>query len=295
MNFIPCKTIISGYSEGNEWFGSNYNMNIYKGCCHGCIYCDSRSECYQIEDFDTVRAKENALLVIENDLRKKRKTGVVGSGAMSDPYNPFEEKLELSRGALKLIDRYGFGASTITKSDLVVRDIDLWQSIKKHSPVLVKITITTPHDELSAKIEPYAPLSSKRFAAIKKLSDAGIYCGILLMPCLPFIEDKPEDIMLLLEKAKESGAKFVNADFGVTLRLNQREYFYERLDELFPKMREKYTKIFGNNYKCGSPRYNELMSLYHEKCRNLGLLSHMSDIRKAYKSGYYDDEQMTLF
>ena len=137
MEFIPAKTIISGYSDDNRWFGINYNMNIYKGCCHGCIYCDSRSECYRVENFDEVRAKENSLALIERELKSKRKTGVVGTGAMSDPYNPFENMHSLTRGALQLIDKYKFGSAIATKSDLVTRDIDIFKSIQAHSPVII--------------------------------------------------------------------------------------------------------------------------------------------------------------
>lgn len=115
MKSVPAKTIISGYYFDNSWFGNNYSMNIYKGCCHGCIYCDSRSDCYNIENFDEVRVKENVLILIERELKSKRKTGVIGTGAMSDTYNPFERKLKLTRGALKLENRYGFGISIATK------------------------------------------------------------------------------------------------------------------------------------------------------------------------------------
>ena len=223
MEFIKAKTIVSGYSSNEQWFGNNYNMNIYKGCCHGCIYCDSRSECYGIEDFDRVRAKK-MLWIIARDLKSKRKTGVVGMGAMSDPYNPFEKEYELTRGALKLIHKYGFGVSIATKSDLIVRDIDLLKSIQTHSPVLAKITITTCDDALCKKIEPNVALSSKRFEAIKKLSDHGIFVGILLMPVLPFIEDNEENIMGIIHLAHKSGAKFIYPAFGVTLRQNQRDW-----------------------------------------------------------------------
>lgn len=147
---IPAKTIVSGYIKGG-WFGANYNMNIYKGCCHGCIYCDSRSDCYRVENFDLVRAKENALAVIERDLKAKRRIGTVITGSMSDPYNPFERELELTRGALKLIDRFGFGICIDTKSDLVCRDLDILLEIKKHSPTIVNFTITTADDKLSQK------------------------------------------------------------------------------------------------------------------------------------------------
>ncbi|MGL4731392.1 MAG: radical SAM protein, partial [Clostridium sp.] len=187
MEIVKAKTIISGYVESSPWFGNNYNMNIYKGCNHGCIYCDSRSECYNIENFDMVRAKENAVDLIARELKSKRKTGVVGTGAMSDPYNPFEKSYKLTRKALELINRYGFGVSIATKSDLILRDIGLLKEIKSHSPVLVKITITTSDDSLCDKIEPNVASASKRFEVIKKLSDEGIFTGILLMPVLPFL------------------------------------------------------------------------------------------------------------
>lgn len=152
MEFIPAKTIISGYHANSTWFGNNFNMNIYKGCSHGCIYCDSRSECYQVENFDEVRAKENALALIEHELKSKRKRGIIGTGAMSDPYNPLEKEFMLTRGALELINRYGFGVSIATKSDLIIRDIDILKAISAHSPVVVKMTITTADDILCKKL-----------------------------------------------------------------------------------------------------------------------------------------------
>lgn len=294
MDFIPAKTVISGYSENNNWFGNNYNMNIYKGCSHGCIYCDSRSECYHVDNFDEVRAKENALALIHRDLKSKRKTGVVGTGAMSDPYNPCEREYELTRGALELINTYGFGVSIATKSDLVTRDIDLLKRIKQHSPVLIKTTITTCNDELSKKLEPKVAVSSKRFAAIKELSDNGIFAGVLMMPILPFIEDNEENIGGIIRKAYESGAKFIYPAFGVTLRLNQREWYFNKLDELFPSLKEKYLKLYGNAYECHSPNAKQLINLVKRECERLGILYKMGDIIKAYKQGYYD-RQLTLF
>lgn len=294
MNFIPAKTIISGYAENNSWFGNNYNMNIYKGCSHGCIYCDSRSECYRVENFDEVRAKENALILIERELKSKRKTGVVGTGAMSDPYNPFEKKFKLTRGALELINRYRFGVSIATKSDLISRDIDILKNISKHSPVLIKITITTANDVLCKKIEPNVAISSDRFATIKKLSEEGIFVGILLMPVLPFIEDNEENISGIIKLAHENGAKFIYPAFGVTLRQNQREWYYHKLDELFPSTKEKYLKYFGNAYECRSPRSKELWNLFQCECDNKGILYKMDDIIGNYKHGY-GDAQISLF
>ena len=294
MEFIEAKTILSGYSEQNSWFGNNYNMNIYKGCCHGCIYCDSRSECYHVEDFDRVRAKENALALIGSELRAKRRKGVVGTGAMSDPYNPFEKEHELTRGALKLINQYGFGISIATKSSLVTRDIDLLTEIARHSPVLVKLTVTAASDSLSSQIEPGASRSSERFQAIKELTDAGIFAGILMMPILPFIEDTEENIQGILEMAGESGAKFVYPALGVTLRQNQRDWYYQKLDGLFPGMSAKYRETFGNSYECSSPRAIELGRLIREKCIEYGMLYKMRDIITEYKRPYQID-QLSLF
>lgn len=294
MEFIQAKTIISGYETSNAWFGKNYNMNIYKGCCHGCIYCDSRSECYRIENFDEVRAKDNALALIARELASKRRTGVIGTGAMSDPYNPFEKKYRLTRGALELIHVHRFGIAIVTKSDLVTRDIDILNSIKVHSPVLVKITITTAEDELGKKLEPYAAESSRRFAAIKELAANGIFTGILLMPVLPFLEDNSSNISEIIRLAYNNGAKFIYPAFGVTLRQNQREWFYERLDENFPGLKQKYIKQFGNAYECRSPNAQALWQLFQKECDKLGILYKMEDIIKGYKQGY-GDKQLSLF
>lgn len=294
MEFIPAKTILSGYSEQNSWFGNNYNMNIYKGCSHGCIYCDSRSECYGVDNFDQVRAKEKALALIERELRAKRKKGVVGTGAMSDPYNPYEKEYKLTRGALELINRFGFGVSIATKSDLIVRDMDLFKEIAKHSPVLVKITVTTADDLLGAKIEPNAAVSSRRFKAIKALSQAGIFAGVLLMPVLPFIEDTEDNISRIIDLAYQSGAKFIYPAFGVTLRQNQRDWYYEKLDELFPSLKEKYIKSYGNAYECRCLKAKELWSLFQCKCDDYEILYNMKDIIAGYRDPY-QTVQLSLF
>ncbi|NLE25279.1 MAG: radical SAM protein [Clostridiaceae bacterium] len=294
MDFVTAKTIVSGYAENNSWFGNNYNMNIYKGCSHGCIYCDSRSECYKVDNFDKVRAKENALTLIEQELRSKRKKGVVGTGAMSDPYNPYEKEYKLTRGALELINHYGFGVSIATKSDLIIRDIDILREISKHSPVLIKITITTADDALCRKVEPNAALSSQRFEAIRELSSQGIFAGILMMPVLPFIEDTDDNINNIIELAKKSGTKFIYPAFGVTLRQNQRDWYYKKLDELFPTIKDKYIKHFGNSYECRSPRAKELFGLLKKKCNDAGILYKMNDIITEYKKPY-QIEQLSLF
>lgn len=294
IDYIPAKTIVSPYASNSNWFGTNYNMNIYKGCCHGCIYCDSRSDCYRVENFERVKAKANALEIIRNDLKRKVKTGVIGTGSMSDPYNPFEKELLLTRHALELINAFEFGVAIATKSSLITRDIDILSEIKEHSPVLCKLTITCADDKLSKIIEPNVCPSSERFAAIKKLSDAGIFAGILLMPVLPFITDTDDNIRNIVRLAHENGAKFIYSALGVTLRDNQRKYYYKKLDEHFPGLKEKYIKNYGNNYSCGSTKARQLSQIFRTECDKYGIIYKMPEIIRGYKLGY-DDTQLSFF
>lgn len=291
IEYIPAKTIITR-TKSAEWFGTDYNMNIYKGCCHGCIYCDSRSGCYHIDNFEKVRAKENALQIIRDDLRRKVKKGVIGTGAMSDPYNPFEEELCLTRHALELVDAYEFGVAIATKSPLIMRDVDILCSIKEHSPVLCKVTVTAARDELAAKIEPNVAVSSKRFQALAKLRDNGIFAGILLMPVLPFIEDNEENIRAIIERAAECKCSFIYPAFGMTLRQNQRDYYYEMLNRIFPEKNlvGKYRKRFGETYECRSPKAAQLYRMLEEECEKRGILYRMKDIIHAYKKNYGDNQ-----
>lgn len=292
MKEIPAKTIISRWQYTQEWFGCDYNMNIYKGCCHGCIYCDSRSECYCVENFDEVRSKQDALAIIERDLKSKRKTGVIGTGAMSDPYNPYEAVHELTRGALKCIDRYGFGISAMTKSALITRDIDVYLNIASHSPVCVMLTVTTADDALCRIIEPNVSVSSKRFEAVKALTEAGLFSGVLLMPLLPFINDTEENVAAIVKEATNAGARFIYPAFGVTLRQNQRTHFYEQIDRLFPGIKQKYLSTFGDSYYCTSLKVEMLSSAFETLCRQYGIVYKMDEIIAAYKEGY---GQATLF
>lgn len=293
MEYIKAKTIVQRTANSN-WFGADYNMNIYKGCCHGCIYCDSRSECYQIENFDQVRAKQDAISIIQEDLRHKTKTGIIATGAMSDPYNPFEKELKLTREALMLVNTYRFGIAIATKSPLVTRDIDILKQIQSHSPVIVKMTITTYNDDLCRKLEPNVTVSGERFAALKQFSENGIYCGILLMPLLPFINDTKENILGIVQKAKECGAKFIYPSFGVTLRQNQRDYFYTQIEKHFPGLSKRYQQTFGLNYQCHSVNAKELYQLFAQKCQQLGITYKMQDIIREYK---HDTQpiQLSLF
>lgn len=297
MEYIEAKSIVSGYAEENRWFGINYNMNIYKGCCHGCIYCDSRSQCYGIEDFDRVRAKANSIEIIRKELKGKRRKGVVGTGSMSDPYNPFEEKMMLTRGALEQIDSLNFGVAIATKSSLVTRDIDILKRIKSHSPVLIKTTITTLDDGLCKKIEPNVATSSERFKAIKELSSNGIFSGILLMPILPFVNDTEENIIGIVERASKVGAKFIFAyGMGLTLRQNQRDYYYMQLNKIFKdkNLVKMYMDNFGEAYECSSLNSKKLWITFKNQCEKYGILYKMKDIIEAYKKAY-EVEQIKLF
>lgn len=295
MEYVPAKTIVTK-TKDTRWFGIDYNMNIYRGCCHGCIYCDSRSDCYQIDDFDTVKAKEHALQIIRDDLRRKVKTGVVGTGAMSDPYNPFEREMNLTRHALELIDAFGFGAAIATKSTLLERDIDILESIKEHSPVICKITITTADDGMAKKIEPHVAPSSERFQMLEHLSSHGIFAGILLMPVLPFLEDSDENVLTIVKRAHETGARFIYPAFGMTLRNNQREWYFDKLKEIFPgqNLPEEYMKRYGNRYECHSPRARTLWKKFTEECTRHGILYDMKDIIHSYKKNY-EVTQLSLF
>lgn len=294
MEFIKAKTILSKVKNSNDWYGVDYNMNLYKGCSHGCIYCDSRSNCYHIDNFDRVRGKENALAILEHELSKKN-PGVVGIGAMSDTYNPFEEKYEQTRGALKLISKYNYGVSIDTKSTLILRDLDLLKEINAKNNVIVKFTITTPHDALAKIIEPHVSPSSERLEAIRKLSANGIFTGIMLNPILPFITDNEEDIKTLVRLAHEAGAKFIHTYLGMTLRENQRDYYYDKLDKYFPNLKEKYIKYYKERYNLLVPNSQKIYETFTKECEKYGILYRMSDIIKAYKKEIKQNEQISLF
>ncbi len=293
MEYIPAKSIVYRTNK-SAWFGTEYNMNIYKGCNHGCIYCDSRSNCYQIDDFDQVKVKENALQTIRDDLRRKVKKGVIGTGSMSDPYNPLESELKLTRHALELVNAFGFGIAIATKSPLVTRDIDILKDIKEHSPVIVKMTVTCADDQLCKIIEPNVAPSSHRFQAINNLSQNGIYCGLLLMPLLPFLNDNEQNVLSIVRLAKESGAKFIYPGFGVTLRDRQRDYLYEMFEKEFKGYKEKYIKHFGNRYNCFTSKAKSLYSSFANECEKLGITYNMKEITRYYRRGY-ENIQLSLF
>ena len=295
MDYIPAKHILIR-SKSTAWFGTDHTVNLYRGCCHGCLYCDSRSDCYRNPDFDRVTAKADALRILRDELARKVRPAFIGMGAMSDPYNPFEEELLLTRHALELIDAYDCGVSVDTKSDLIVRDIDLYQSIQAHSPVICKLTVTTVDEDLAAKVEPRAPSPARRLAAIRSLAQAGLFCGVLLMPVLPFLEDRPEQVLSVVDRSADAGAKFIYSGFGVTMRQGQREYFLRELDRAFPgeHLSRRYLARYGDRYRCPSPRARELWEVFTARCRERGLLYQMPHIVSAATRGY-GDRQLTFF
>lgn len=274
MEFVNAKSIIQSI-KGEGWFGTSYNMNIYRGCNQGCIYCDSRSDCYQVKNFDLVKAKRNAPQIADNELRNKRKKAIISMGGMSDPYNHLERELKYTQEILKSIYKYGFGISCITKNELVLRDIDLFKKIQEVSTVLIGITITTANDRLQSRIERNISSTSKRFKMVKELNDAGIFAGVLMTPLLPFINDTIENITKIVELAYESGAKFIYPTFGVTLRENQRLYFFEKIGK---DLTDKYIKEFGDSYVCTSPNHKVLKKEFVRLCKKYGIVYQMEDI-----------------
>jgi len=277
-----------------DFFLADWNMNLYRGCSHGCIYCDSRSVCYQIDCFDKIRPKENALALLDQELRGKRRSGIVTMGAMSDPYNPLEKDLALTRGALELLLRHGFGAAFTTKSDLCARDADLLAAISRRAPVCARMTVTCAEDELCRRIEPHVAVTSQRLAAVAKLSEAGVYTGVWLNPVLPFLTDDWENIRRILRMTAEAGGQFVVCFFGMTLRTGNREYYFDALQRDFPGMREKYLRTFGNNYECPAPQAERLYPLFCKECERLGLAWRFSDVnarmlqKQAQQISFFD-------
>lgn len=272
---IEAKVLLSHVRQPDTWFGLKYNMNLYRGCQHQCIYCDSRSECYQIENFADILYKGNAIERLRDELPRKRVKGTIGLGSMNDPYMPIEKKIKLTRRALEVIAQHRFPVHIMTKSDLVLRDLDLLKEISK-TYAAVTFTITTADDDLGKKVEPGASYVSKRFEAMKTLSDNGIYTGVTLMPVLPFIEDNEENISQIVTKTHEAGGKYFIASFGMTLRDRQRDYYYEKLDLLFPGVRRKYERKFGNSYGCAANNVAKLKQVFSKLCDKYGIATRIT-------------------
>lgn len=268
---IQAKTLLGTVPQPDSYFGLKYNFNLYRGCQHQCIYCDSRSSCYQIEDFGhEILVKANALELLEKELARKRVRGTIGTGSMNDPYMPLEADRNLTCGALQIIARHGFGVHIITKSDLVVRDIEVLQAIGRVYAA-VTFTITCADDQLAKKLEPGAPASSARFRAIQSLSARGIYTGVSLMPLLPFIEDNEKNLAEIVERAAQAGARYIIPGFSVTLRDRQRDYYYDQLDHWFPGMRKRYEQTYGERYGCAPPNCQRLRKFFEDLCARVNL------------------------
>jgi DNA repair photolyase len=271
---IQAKVLLSTVRPTDTWFGLRYNMNLYRGCQHQCIYCDSRSECYQIEDFTDIQVKVNALDLLRQELARKRVKGTIGTGSMNDPYMPIEAQRSMTGRALEIIAQQRFGVHVITKSDLVLRDIAALRAI---SPVYaaVSFTVTTADDALSRQVEPGAPPTSRRFQAMAALASEGILTGVTMMPILPLIEDDEQNIAAIVAQAHAAGARYIVAAFGMTMRDRQRAYYYGKLDQLFPGLRQEYERRYGERYSCPSPHAARLERLFHELCARYGIATRM--------------------
>ncbi len=258
MHFVTAKGILS----------SKNGMNLYRGCTHGCIYCDSRSRCYHMEHaFEDIEVKENAIDLLEHALKHKRKKCMIGTGSMTDPYIPLEMEIRNARKALHLIYEYGFGFTVITKSDRILRDLDLLQKINDKTKCVVQMTLTTCDEALCRKIEPNVSTTGERFEVLKKLRDAEIPTVVWLSPVLPFLNDTEENISGILDLCVEAKVYgIICFGMGLTLREGNREYFYKQLDRLFPGLKEKYIRTYGNQYMLESPKNRQLMKLFHQKC-----------------------------
>ena len=292
IDYIDAKQILVRNNNPENWFGVHYVMNVYRGCQHDCIYCDSRSECYQIENFDELIVKRNAATLLDSALSTRRKKVTIGTGSMSDPYIPAEKHICLTEKVLKVIIKHKYPLHIITKSDLIIRDLELLKEIN-NTFLSVCFTITTCDDELAAKIEPKAPPPSKRLDALKLLSDNGIYTGVLFQPILPYILDTEENIKETVSRVAEAGGKFIVPWFAVTMRQGQREYFYEKLDAHFPDIKEKYISRFNNQYVCNAEKAKRLYKYFEEQCQENNIQYKMQNILNYQKLNPY--KQMSIF
>ena len=264
MHEIQAKSILSARN----------GMNVYRGCTHGCVYCDSRSTCYQMDHaFEDVAVKTNAPALLAEALRRKRRRCMIGTGSMCDPYLPLERETRLSRRCLEVIDRYGFGVSILTKSDLVLRDLDLLRSINAQAKAVVCTTLTTFDEDLCRILEPNVCTTRRRFEMLRTCHEAGIRTGVWLCPLLPVLNDSEENLRGLLDYCFRAGVEvIVQFGMGVTLRDGDRQYFYAQLDRHFPGMKERYIRAFGSSYCCLSPNAPRLEQILQEECRARGVL-----------------------
>ena len=274
-------------------------MNLYRGCSHGCIYCDSRSKCYHMEhEFEDIEVKGNALELLEDALKRKRSRCMLSTGAMTDPYIPLEKELGNTRKAMELTYKYGFGFTLITKSSLVLRDLELLKAINEKTKCVVQMTLTTYDEELCRKIEPKVSTTRERFETLMKLKEAGIPTVVWMTPILPFINDTEENVRGILDYCVKAGVKGVICfGAGMTLREGNREYFYSQLDRMFPGLKEKYMQWYGDRYEIDSPDSGRLMELFHRVCEENGIM-HDNDGIFGYLNEFEEKgggEQLSLF
>ena len=282
MHFVKVKGVLSARN----------GMNLYRGCQHGCIYCDARSLCYQMNHaFEDIEVKENGLELLEAALRSRRRPCMIGTGAMSDPYIPLERELRYTRRALELIEKYGFGVTVLTKSDRILEDFDLLCRINGRTKAVVQMTLTTMDERLSRIIEPGVCTTKDRLEVLRKFRDAGIPTVVWLAPILPFLNDTPENIAGIVNACGDAGVRgIINFGMGLTLREGNREYFYARLDRHFPGLKERYIRTYGNAYDVPSPDQDALLKLFHERCEKYGIW-HDNDHIFRYMSIFEEKEE----
>lgn len=290
MHFVDAKGILTGNS-------GYYGMNVYRGCTHGCIYCDSRSSCYQFTHlFEDVEVKQNAPELLEKELKSKRRKCMIGTGSMSDPYMHCEEKLLLTRKCLEIILKYGFGAAVLTKSDRILRDIDLLDEVNRSAKCVVQMTLTTYDDSLCKIVEPNVCSTKRRIQVLEEMRERGIPTVVWLTPILPFLNDTEENIAAILEECVRVGVKgIVCYNMGLTLRDGDREYYYAALDKYFPGMKEKYRKRYGNAYELPSPNAGNLMKILYEICSKNEILSKPEECFRYIQEFPDKFTQMSLF
>ena len=290
MHFVDAKGILTGS-------GGYCGMNIYRGCSHGCIYCDSRSTCYQFtHPFEDIEVKRNAPALLEAALRSRRKRCMIGTGSMSDPYMPCEEELRLTRKCLEIIAKYGFGAAVQTKSDRILRDVDLLEEINRKAKCVVQMTLTTYDETLCRIVEPNVCPTGRRIEVLDEMRRRGIPTVVWLTPILPFINDTEENIRAILDACVRTGVKgIICFDMGLTLRDGDREYYYAALDRHFPGLKRKYRERYGNAYHLPSPESDRLMSLFRRICRENGILSAPEECFAFLREFPEKYEQMNLF
>ncbi len=290
MHFVDAKGILTGNS-------GYYGMNVYRGCTHGCIYCDSRSSCYQFTHiFEDVEVKQNAPELLEKEFKSKRRKCMIGTGSMSDPYMHCEEKLLLTRKCLEIILKYGFGAAVLTKSDRILRDIDLLDEVNRSAKCVVQMTLTTYDDNLCRIVEPNVCSTKRRIQVLEEMRERGIPTVVWLTPILPFLNDTEENISAILEECVRVGVKgIVCYNMGLTLRDGDREYYYAALDKHFPGMKEKYRKRYGNAYELPSPNAGNLMKLLYGICSKNEILSKPEECFRYIQEFPDKFTQMSLF